>query len=772
MACLSGALIIILIFSGCPDPIRALDDIPVSLPSPDPDPDTTIKTYLSLKDALEDPDESAVTIGPGISLTIPEGVKVMSTSGSKTLIVHSSSLVVFHGLSVPAGAALSLKGEGDSACKIELDSLDIQGALSMDGNIQVTLGGSYLVGEGFKLEGGTLVVNKGGKIEGGDNSGPIHIGQGIMVFVDPGDNNFYRKIEGSKMDLPAGDFSWDSGKPGWVENLIIYPKNLQEFFEAPYSTTYVVTADEPLPGTDTIFKAAVNPSGVKTLVLNNSVAGDSLTLDAGARLKLEGTGTLTVKTIVLNQGAELEVGLQAIFSANTNKNSELKPGSKIVIRGTFHNDSMPGWTMGTGAEFVFHAGSRIHINKGSSLSEYFIGTANDGNKPIIILKDGSIVLGSGEFGLAEKGVAILNSDFAQPWPGRVYINGTLDLNAKFTVNPPGPPQESYFELAENARVLVNAGGELSVSGPSPSAGGSAKYGVLGPGSKIVVKNGGTFRNGIFPNWGHGSSGNPGAFVFEAGSKIYASTTAFGAGNSSEVLYIGNGTDSPYISLTKGQIRLTDKTFALEALGSTNGEAVLEKDLSLSGSRLVVDNSSLTIKKEFAVKNTSATEEFVTLAGAKILVKGGGKFIIAGPTPLPPGDVKLALLSSGSSITVENGGEFRNGVYPNWEMGSSGEFVFKSGSKVYKNSEASPFIGDSNSSPVRLANGTITYAYKKVTLDGKADVNGQTVLPLWAGFELVLEPNSVLTVNIPAGGFTLDGITVTSKPGAKIVYTTP
>ncbi|MDR1637915.1 MAG: hypothetical protein LBR93_11330 [Treponema sp.] len=764
---LSAAFIIALVFSGCPDPITALEGTPAPLP---PEGERVVNNEKDLTSALEgDENIKLITVGPNISLTIRQ----VTVKTDKTLKVSSGSMVtVQDGLSVPPGLSLILRGEtGKSAGQINLGSLDIQGALEVGENIQVTLMGSgSKVGGKFSLAGGGIVlVNKGATIQGVNGDSSIDIDQGGIAFAYPGDNNFYRKIGNSPVTRLRGSFSWVNGR--WEETGEIFSTSLAEFLAAEHSTTYVVNLNDSLPLNAELKAVSGQAGGVKTLVLDNSylLAGDSLDLAAGAKLELEGTGTLAVKGIVLKQGAKLEVGPQAVLSANTNKNSELKPGSKIVIRGTFHNDSMPGWTMDTGAEFVFHAGSRIHINKGSSLSEYFIGTANDGNKPIIILKDGSIVLGPGEFRLAEKGVAVLNSNFEQPWPGKVYIDGTLDLNAKFTVKQPGsPPQEeSYFELAENAGVLVNAGGELFVQ--RPSAGGSVKYGVLGSGSKIVVKNGGTFNNGIFPNWGHGSSGNPGAFVFEAGSSIYAPNTVFGSnGNGNDQLYIGN--DQAAVELKNGQIRLTDKTFALEALGSTNGEAVLKKDLSLSGSRLVVDNSSLTIESSFSVENTSATEEFVALAGAKILVKNGGKFIIASPKSLPGGDVKLALLSSNSSITVESGGEFHNGIYPNWEMTGSGSFVFKSGSKIYKNSEASPFIGDSNSSPVRLAKGTITYAYKKVTLDGEADVNDQTVLPLWAGFELVLEPNSVLTVHIPAGDFTLAGITVTNT-GAEIVYTT-
>jgi hypothetical protein len=766
VVCLFVALTIALAFSGCPDPIRALDDSRVENPeTPPPDPSVTVADAESLKAALENSSTTTVEVVPNASLTVA-GVTVGT---DKSLKIPSSSIVTIYGLSVPAGTSLGLYREGeDPVAQIVLSSLNIGGTLSVFDGTQVTLEGTGNKVQGkLDLYGGTVVFNSGGKIEGTDAAGRINVYTGV-VFINEGDNNFY-KIDGSRMNPPKGIFSWNSGK-GWVETLEKYPGSLQEFFAANYATTYVAREDESLFTTETVL-AAFDPPGEKILVLNNMLTGDSLTLQAGAKLKLEGSGLFNSKKITLEDGAGLEVAPGVTFYANEDKDSKLKQGSEIVIRGVFYN-TMESWDMGQESKFVFHAGSKIYKRESPFTSTKLIGGGIEG--AVITLKSGCIVLEPSRFLL--EGTAVLNADFRQPWPGGFYIDGTLELHKELIVEQPNSPQGPYFELAPGATVLVHNGGSLVVEGPS--AGGSAEYGRLEGNSRIVVESGGSFYNYIFPNWAHGGTGNgQGAFVFEAGANVYAPESAFYSSGTGDKLYIGgSGSNNPVVKLEKGQIRLTDKTFTLKSDTGVKAEATINDDFTLSGAKLVLENSNLTIAsgKKFTVENQSGVE-FVTLTKGTVTVNG--EFEITGSQPAPGGNGKLAYLNSGSEITVEDKGIFRNGIYPYWDISKGdNKFVFNAGSKIYKDGETAEFIGGSGGTiPIQLTEGTITYSYNQITLDGKAKVYELNELPLWNGFTLFLKENSVLTVKSPTkGDFTIQGINLTTDgvgdSRGKIVYT--
>jgi hypothetical protein len=793
-----AALIIALAFSGCPDPITALEDFPLEVPEniqpetpdspvlPEPPPAAlvTVADSESLKAALENSAVTAVEVGPNVSLTVA-GVTVGT---GKTLKIPASSMVTIKGLSVPAGGSLGLYSEGGSVSQLALSSLNIGGALSVFAGVSITLNETNQVQGNLDLYGGTLIVNSGGKIVGGE-AGKVNIHAGAIVFVNAGDNNFYKGDKSTQINPPVGIFSWNSTMGSWVETLEIYPTTLQEFFDANYSTTYVVKADE-ISFTGGTVKAA-NPKGEKILVLNSSLKGTSLTLDPDVKLKLEGSGSLDSGKITLEQDAELEVAQGVTFVANEGKGSRLGAESSISIRGKFYN-TMPGWDMDPGSKFEFYAGSTVYERKNFSDSTEFI--SNREGESIITLKSGHIVLGPNQFGL--EGEAVLNGDFTQPWPGSFYVGngGTLALNKKLTVKPFG--SEPYFELAPGAQVSVKDGGSLVVGDSSSSASGLFKYGKLGKNSSIVVEGGGSFKNHIFPNWVHDGTGDSqGAFIFYPRAKIYAPETAFGSsGSTAEKFYIGTE-GSPVVTLSAGRIRLTDKTFALESHNGSNtvspGRATLNENFTLLDSWFVLKNSELTIASgEFIVKNESATVEsitrrgeFVTLTKGTIVVGSGALFEIIGPPSFPVGNIKLASLKSGSKIEVH--GEFKNRIYPHWDMADTStvdtnEFVFYSGSKIYKNGDNDEFIGSSNTNPIQLdTNSTIRYGYGKITLKGTATVNQLSALPLWSGFSLIIQENSLLTVNLPSGkggsggDFTLEGIsTILEGTGAstgKIKY---
>ncbi|MDR0998466.1 MAG: hypothetical protein LBL70_05305, partial [Treponema sp.] len=159
-------------------------------------------------------------------------------------------MVTIHSLSVLAGATLKLEkepqGSSGQIVQIVLGSFKIEAgaALSVGDNIRVTLNDSNMVGGIFRL-GSTVIVDKGAEIQGSDG-GKIFIDDGVIVFIDKENNNFYKKvgndlyekIEGSITNPPTGSFFW--GSTGWMENVEYYPKNLEEFFKAEYSTTYTV----------------------------------------------------------------------------------------------------------------------------------------------------------------------------------------------------------------------------------------------------------------------------------------------------------------------------------------------------------------------------------------------------------------------------------------------------------------------------------------------------------------------------------------------------
>jgi hypothetical protein len=769
-ACFFAALVIALVFSGCPDPIMALEDTVVetpeqTLPSPE-DPETPPASALvrvsdsaGLKAALENPTVTRIEVDAGLSLTVDPPVAVPAGS-DKTLTVSAGSMVTIRGLSVPAGSALSLyKGEGDSTSQVVLDSLDIGGELSAFGDIYIILDHNNTVAGNLNFYGGTVTVRKGGRIEGSGGSSSVSLNG--TVFVGDEDNNFYDK-PGAKIKPPAGSFSWDPANQRWEESQEDYPAALADFLAALKPGKYVVRPNDTWPNPATV---AAAPGGVKTLVLvGDSAQGNlsSLALEQGAMLKLTGVGTLESGSIFLAKDAEFEVDIGVTLKT---QGGGIGDRGKFVVRGDFYNPSMPNWTVDLDARFEFYAGGKVYtsIPPGGNTALY-IGGTNDRNDAVISLDSGRIVLTSQQFKLEGNGWLNNGKPFFQPWAGGIYINGKLDVEADFTVKPFG--RLPYFELARDAAITVKNGGALSVEGQPISS--IITYGRLGEGSKIVVEKGGEFYNEIFPNWEHGGSGDrEGAFVFKAGSSVYASPGAFGYSGTGNLLYIGNGSAAtPVVKLSQGQIRLSGKTFALEE-ADVSGKASLESDLTLSGAKLVLKNSELTIGsgKKFTLENKSG-EEFVSLEkNAKILVESGGNFTITGPLG---GGKTLAVLDS-STVEVKDGGTFYNEIYNYWDISGGGKFIFNAGSNVYKSIGGPLVIGSSGKGPLITLSGagTLEYAREKITLSATAELSGSLEeLPVvWPGFALDIETGGNLTVNVAANKFfTLDGLAVTVKGG--------
>jgi hypothetical protein len=763
IGCLSAAFIIALVLSGCPDPIRAIEDIaPVESPElvppsggdpesppeenpPAPSASVEVADPGSLKAALQNPDVTAIEIAPGTSLTIGDGVE--AAGASKSLRIPAGSMVTVSGLQVPEGVRLSFyRGMGNSASQLVLNSLNVMGELSVFSDIYTILDDSKTVTGKLHLQGGTFIVRNGSSIQG---SGGSSLYLGGTVLIPDAENNFYDEL-GVRMKPPAGAFSWVNGR--WEASGASFPPAFADFLRATEPVSYVVKEDDVWPPNEPLAAAG---TGEKTLFLPRGItlANVSLTLNPGARLKLSGEGTLKSTSTVLDSNAELEVDTNVTFKAGDTV--RLGNGGKFIVRGSFYDAAIPGWAMDQNASFESRAGSKVYTSADDT--GFFIGGENS-DDAVIALKSGRIVLTPQQFRL--EGNAQLNKEFSQ-WNGGIYINGELNVkNRKLTVEP--TDRLPYFELARGAIVKVENGGTLTVNGEPIDS--RISYARLGENSKILVERGGTFKNNIFPNWKHeGPEGGEGAFIFEAGSKIYAPANALGVGlGSSEQIYISdNDADSPVVKLTQGRIRLSDKTFALEGVNGGTGEASLEyHDLTLSGAKLVLKDSNLTIEKKLTVTNDSG-DLFVSLNNANIFVEDGGEFEITGPAS--PGNTKLARLDRLSTIEVKNNGTFRNGIYDNWE--NNGKFIFKPGSKVYKNNDR--FIG--GSSPLKLTgSGSLVYDNNKITLENaEAEVSDLSGLPLWPGFSLVIGNGGGLTVNVDTPNtFTLDGLAVTVKGGGK------
>jgi hypothetical protein len=783
---LFAALTICLVFSGCLDAIKDIEGDFPEVPSNNsenqpetPSSSVTAHEGKELEAALANPEVTSITIAPGTSLVI-NGATVSGREGSMT--IPSSSQVTIHGLSVPAGSILNFYKErvgdpdgqtgettgqesvssgnrqvsgteGSGQPQIALDSLEIAGRLSVNDDIRVTLGGVNQVTGELSLALGTLIIDSGAQIAGSE-AGRIDIGEAVKVLFINGDsgdeNNFFDQINGNNRIKPAGSFFWKNDR--WEKSGEYLAGTLDDFFKASLSVTYL--AADSKETTKETFEAA--RTGVKTLALPSgiSVTIDSLHVKENARLKLEGTGTLTAKKIVLENGAELEVGTGATFKVDDGYGNELRSGSKIIVRGTLDN-KLENWTiagdirattLSEKAGFVFLAGSSVKPGKGSPASVNFIGTGTDAN---ITLGTGMILLHTKELRL--EGDAVLNQDFALStwsWTGKIYIRGNLKLKKQLSVKDASSVEKPYFELADNATVTVESGGDLSI-GPGNS---QEIYGKLGQNSKIVVESGGIFHNYIFPNWAHEGTGDQqGAFIFKAGSS--GSVSPFSDQNST--LSIGKAGSA--VALTQGQIRLTAKTLILEkgtAMGG--GEATLNKTLTLpDGLKLALNDSGLIIAKgaTFSADTDTSGKEFITLTNAGIVVESGGVLTIA-KTEISA-DVKLASLAQKSSIEVRGGGKFINGIYPNWTMDANSEFIFHANSviKISEDDDKGVVIStaDGNANlapPVNLLTGTIYYGNKKITLKSGSSVtvaDASQVSALWSGFKIILEIGSKLTV---------------------------